>query len=231
MIDPSALPTASRAPDATASPDGLNLPGASDALRALAARGVRHAYRKGRLLIEEGDVGDALYVILEGRLRVFSANPANGREITYGSYGPGEYVGEMSLDGGPRSASVEALEPTECALVTRPTLLAFIAERPEFALELLAKVIARARAATLSARQMALNDVYGRLRALLEGSARVQEDGTRVLPGPPTHKALAQQLGCSREMVSRLMKDLERGGYLGRSGRELAILAPLPARW
>ena len=231
MIDPPALPTATRPCDASANPDGLHLPGASDALRALAARGVRHGYRKGRLLIEEGDVGDALYVILEGRLRVFSANPGNGREITYGSYGPGEYVGEMSLDGGPRSASVEALEPTECALVTRPTLLAFIAERPEFALELLAKVIARARAATLSARQMALNDVYGRLRALLLAAARRQPDGTTVLVDLPTHKVLSQHLGCSREMVSRLMKDLERGGYVARGPEGLELSRDLPLRW
>jgi CRP/FNR family transcriptional regulator, cyclic AMP receptor protein len=203
----------------------IELPGASDALKELAARGVRHVYRKGRLLIEEGDVGDALYVILAGQLRVFSANPANGREITFGSYGPGEYVGEMSLDGGPRSANVEAAEKTECALVTRITLQAFIAERPEFAFELLAKVIRRARAATLSARQMALNDVYGRLRILLETTA--SESGRIAM----THQQLAQRIGSSREMVSRLMKDLERGSFLQRGKDGYELRCRLPERW
>jgi CRP/FNR family transcriptional regulator, cyclic AMP receptor protein len=209
----------------------LALPGASDDLRVLAARGVRHRYAKGRLLIEEGDAGGALYIVLAGRLRVFAANPDNGREITFGTYGPGEYVGEMSLDGGPRSASVETLEPTECALVARPTLEAFIAERPAFAFELLSKVIRRARAATLSARQMALNDVYGRLRALLESMAAPQPDGTRRIAERLTHREIANRIGCSREMVSRLMKDLERGGYALAGDRGTTLARPLPPRW
>ena len=127
------------------------LPGASPLLRELAARGVRYTYRKGRLLIAEGEPGDAIYIILSGRLRAFSVDAAKDREITYGTYGPGEYVGEMSLDGGPRSASVEAEQRSECALVSRATLLDFIAEQPAFAFELLGKVIGRARAATVSA--------------------------------------------------------------------------------
>lgn len=209
------------------------LPGASDDLRALAARGVRHRYARGRLLIEEGDAGGALYIVLAGRLRVFAASAESGREITFGTYGPGEYVGEMSLDGGPRSASVETLEATECVLVARPTLEAFIAERPAFAFELLAKVIRRARAATLSARQMALNDVYGRLRALLESLAQPQPDGTRRIAERLTHREIANRIGCSREMVSRLMKDLESGGYFCPStGRASMVLARLlPQRW
>lgn len=235
--------SAARAPAAAetpaASPDAFQLPGASEALRELAARGVRHAYRRGRLLIEEGDEGGTIYIVCSGRLRVFAADPASGREVTFGSYGPGEYVGEMSLDGGLRSANVEALEPSECVLVTRPTLEAFIAEYPAFAFELLSKVIGRARAATLSTRQMALNNVYGRLRALLETMAEEQGDGTRVIAERLTHKDIASRIGCTREMVSRLMKDLERGGYVvphpepdGKAGGPALILRrALPQRW
>lgn len=207
------------------------LPGASEALRALARRGTVRSYAKGRLLIEEGDVGDTLFIILAGRLRAF-AGADNGREITFGSYGPGEYVGEMSLDGGPRSASVEALERSVCAVVTRRTLEAFIAEQPDFAFELIGKLIRRARAATLSARQMALNDVYGRLRLMLESQALpVDAAGVRVLSPRPTHLAMAQQIGCSREMVSRLMKDLERGGHMRIADDALHLLRSLPSRW
>ena len=149
------------------SPPSLDELPFSPALRALAERAEPRRYRKGVLLIQEGDQGDTLYIVLAGRVRAFSQGD-NEREITYGVYGPGEYVGEISLDGGPRSASVITVEPTACVVIPRQTLLLHIAQYPEFAFELLSKVIRRARSATLSAKQLALNDVYGRLRALLD---------------------------------------------------------------
>jgi CRP/FNR family cyclic AMP-dependent transcriptional regulator len=203
-------------------------------LRRLAQRGELKRYRKGHRLIEEGDYGDTIFIILDGRVRVFGSgrNDSNNRdrEITYGTYGAGEYVGEISLDGGPRSASVQALEPCECAVVTRQTLLQHIAEHPEFAFDLLAKVIRRARAATLSAKQLALNDVYGRLTLLLNELATAQPDGTRLIAERLTHQEMANRLGCSREMVSRLVKDLE-GSYLHVDAGRYRLLRPLPSRW
>jgi CRP/FNR family transcriptional regulator, cyclic AMP receptor protein len=201
-------------------------------LQPLAQRGEQRRYRKGTLLIQEGDQGETIYIILSGRLRAFSAAD-NGREITYGVYGPGEYLGEMSLDGGPRSASVETLEASTCVVVTRRTLTDHIAAHPEFAFELLAKVIRRARAATLTARQMALNDVYGRLKALLEEQAGPGDAaGHRALDLRLTHLEIAHRLGCSREMISRLMKDLERGGWLAPNPKAGGrLLRALPARW
>jgi len=183
----------------------------------------------GRRLLDEVDVGEPLYIILSGRLRAFSEE--DGRQITYGSYGPGEYVGELSLDGGVRTASIETEEPTTCVVVTRRTLELFIAEQPSFAFELLAKVISRARSATMSARQMALNDVYGRLRIQFESLAISQPDGTRRIDERLTHKEIAQRIGCSPGMVTRQIKDLERGGYLRRDGATYVLLAPLPPRW
>ena len=193
----------------TAAPAALA--GMSEALTVLSGRGEIRRYRKGTLLIEEGDVGDTIYIILVGRMRVFSAGD-NEREVTYGVYGPGEYIGEMSLDGGPRSASVITIEPCLCAVVTRRTLEAFIAERPGFAFELLAKVIRRVRSSTHSVRQLALNDVYGRLRLLLGSLALPEAEGALPSVERLTHQEMANRIGCSREMVSRLMKDLERGG-------------------
>jgi CRP/FNR family cyclic AMP-dependent transcriptional regulator len=201
------------------------LQGLAPSLRKLALRGVARSYRRGTLLIEEGTQGDNLYLILSGSLRAFGCD-ARGREVTYGVYGPGEYVGEMSLDGGPRSASVITEQAARCVMVTRASLLEHIAAHPEFAFELLTKVIRRARAATLSTKQLALNDVYGRLKSLLEtGTASGEELQL-------THQAMAQRLGCSREMVSKLIKDLELGGYLARiaNGR-YQRLRGLPARW
>lgn len=209
----------------------IELPGASPLLCALASRGVRYTYRKGRLLIAEGERGDAIYIVLSGRLRAFSADPARDREITYGTYGPGEYVGEMSLDGGLRSASVEAVQRSECALVSRATLMDFIAEQPAFAFELLAKVIGRARAATLSARQMALNDCYGRLRAVLNDMAGAADRGERQIPDPPTHLQLSRQIGSTRPMVTRLLGDLVRSGHLRVERTAWVLARELPARW
>lgn len=203
----------------------IDLPGATSALRDLATRGAVHDYKKGRLLIEEGDVGDTLHIIVKGRLRVFSVDANSGREITYDTYGPGEYVGEMSLDGGRRAANVEVIERSTCITITRATLEAFIGERPEFAFELLAKVIARARVATLSARQMALNSVYGRLKWLLETEGA---DGVAVAM---THNEMAARIGCTRPMVSKLMKELVDEGYVEAARHGYRVLKPLKLHW
>jgi CRP/FNR family cyclic AMP-dependent transcriptional regulator len=202
----------------------------SDALRSLAARGELRRYRRGTLLIEEGDHGDTLYVILSGKVRAFSTG-ATDRQVTYGVYGPGEYFGEMSLDGGPRSASVEVVESCACAVVSRQTLEQYLADHPRFAFELISKVIRRARAATLSTKQLALNDVYGRLKLLLESLAARQPDGTQFIAGRLTHNDIATRLGCSREMVSRLLKDLNAGGYVRAEPSGFRLTRDLPPRW
>ncbi|NDZ13332.1 Crp/Fnr family transcriptional regulator [Variovorax sp. WS11] len=199
-------------------------------IQKLAALGVQRRYRKHAMLIEEGDQGGTVYIVLSGRLRAFVSD-ARGREVTLGLHGPGEYVGEMSLDGGPRSASVQAMGSTLCAVVTRETMLRHLALDPELARELIIRLIRRARLATESARSMALLDVYSRLRLLLEGRAEAQADGTRVVIERLTHQAIASEIGCSREMVSRLLKDLENGGYLLVQHRTLILQRPLPQRW
>ena len=193
--------------------------------------GVPRRYRRGALLIQEGETGDTLYIVLQGRLRAFLGDDS-GKELTLGTYGPLEYVGEMSLDGGPRSANVEATEASTCAVVSRATLLAYIADHPEFAFELMGRLIRRARLATESARSVALIDVYGRLVRLLNQLAgEADAHGERALRERMTHQELAQHLACSREMVSRLLKDLETGGYIAVRERRLHLLKALPARW
>ncbi len=201
-----------------------------EALRPLAERGELRSYRKGTLVIEEGSQGDLLYLLLRGKVKAFSIDDRD-REITYGVYGPGDYFGEMSLDGGPRSASVITLEATRCAVLTRHSLHLHIAQYPEFAFELLSRVIRRARLATANARSLALLDVYGRLVQTLEGLAQPQADGTRLVGERLTHADLASRVGCSREMVSRLLKDLERGGHIWLKGKQWVLAARLPARW
>ena len=203
----------------------------SSHIQALAALGVQRRYRNGALLIQEGESGDTIYIVLQGRLRAFLGD-GNGKELTLGFYGPLEYVGEMSLDGGPRSANVEAVDATTCSVISRAVLLNYIAQHPEFALELMARLIRRARLATQSAGNVALIDVYGRLVRLLNQLAQEPEaSGERRLGERLTHQELAQHLACSREMVSRLLKDLETGGYIAVRERWIWLLKALPARW
>jgi CRP/FNR family cyclic AMP-dependent transcriptional regulator len=202
-------------------------------LRALAERGVVRRYRRGTIVIDEGDTGDTLFVVLTGRLRVFSSggDGARDREVTFNVHGPGECVGEMSLDGGPRSASVITVEPSTCSVITRATLREQIARDPDLALLLISRVIRRARLATESARGMATLDVYGRLVRRLEALAVDDGTGRRRVPERTTHAMLASEIGCSREMVSRLLKDLTGGGYVAVEDRRLVLLKALPRSW
>lgn len=200
-------------------------------LQRLAARGIVRRYRRGTQFITEGDHGDTLFIVLEGRLKAFSED-ADGRELRYAEYGPGDYVGEMSLDGGPRAASVATLTPCRLAMVTRATLQAHLAAEPEFAFELLAKVIRRARAATVGMREIALNDVYGRLKLRIDQLAAPDGTGGRRVAQPPSHATLAASIGCTRSMVSRVLKDLERGGWLVvEPAGGWRLPRELPAKW
>lgn len=199
-------------------------------LSLLAEAGKQREYRKGTMLITEGDEGDTLFVIMSGRVKVF-ANDSHDREVTYAVYGPGNYFGEMSLDGGPRSASVITLEPSVCSVVTRRALREFMIAHPEFSYHLLTTVIQRARQSTRIARSLALDDVYSRLIRFLESSAAPQPDATRLIPERMTHQEIASRIGASREMVSRILKDLETGGYLAMKGRHLVLVGNLPERW
>lgn len=201
-------------------------------LRSLAARGVVRSYPKKAVLINEAETGDSLFVLLKGSCKVFAMDES-GREITYGTIHTGDYFGEMSLDGGPRSASVITLEPSTCAVVSRAAVAEHLAAEPQFAMSLVLQVIRRARAATEAARNMALLDVYGRLVSVLEkhdGPSTTHPDGSVTLESI-THQEMASRVGASREMVSRLLKDLEKGGYIEMGTKRLVLLKKLPARW
>ena len=199
-------------------------------LRDLAAQGTLRHYRANTTLIEEGDRGDSLFVVLSGSLRIFCADPS-GREITLAIYGPGEYVGEMSLDGGPRSASVSTEEASVCAVVSGQSLRQHLAASPDFTLELIQRLIRRTRLATESARSLALLDAYGRLARLFDDLAVARADGTRAIAQRLTQRNIAQRISCSRELVSRLLKDLQRGGYVAVDAQRYTLLRKLPAKW
>lgn len=217
------------APTLSGNPEGLiaELPAR---LRTLAQRGAVRSYKKNSVIINEGDVGESLFVLLHGRVKAY-ATDETGREITYGNIDSGDYFGEMSLDGGPRSASVITLEPCICAVVTRSSVREHLVAQPEFAMELVTQVIRRARSATETARKMALLDVYGRVISALESEEGSARPDAPVLLQQITHQSIASRVGASREMVSRLLKDLEKGGYIALGVKKITLMKKLPARW
>ncbi len=194
-------------------------------LKSLAAQGKQQSFKKGALIFKDGDKGDALYILLEGRVRAYGS-AISGKEITYGYVVAGEYFGELTLDGGSRSANCEALEPCLCAVVSNAQLEAFMQEHPRFGTEMLHTVIRRARQSTDNARSIALMDVYSRLKRAIEKITPEINKGINV-----THSDLAADVGASREMVSKLLKDLEVGGYVKMQNRNLSRLKALPERW
>jgi CRP/FNR family cyclic AMP-dependent transcriptional regulator len=198
-------------------------------LRAIAASGVVRSFPKNTVLIHEGDVGDSLYIVLSGKVKVYASNEA-GKEVVIDFHGPGEYLGEMSLDGAPRSASVITVLPTTCAVVNRAHFREFILAYPDFALHLIERLIGRARLATENMKSLALSDVYGRLVRLL-GSLVQDADGRQVVPERLTQQDIADRIGASRDMISRLMKDLVAGGYLAVEDRTITVLRKLPPAW
>ena len=200
------------------------------ALARLAARGILRSYRKNTIILNEGEPGDSLFVLLQGQVKVY-ATDENGREITYGTIVAGDYFGEMSLDGGPRSASIMTLEATLCSLVSRAAVQQHLVEEPGFAVSLVSQVIRRARSATETARQMALLDVYGRVIHTLEGQQGPASVQAPVQLTQITHQQIASRVGASREMVSRLLKDLEKGGYVELGIKRITLKKKLPARW
>ncbi|MBK9702497.1 MAG: Crp/Fnr family transcriptional regulator [Betaproteobacteria bacterium] len=198
-------------------------------MRSIAAGGVVRSYARNTVLINEGDLGDSLFIVLSGKVKVFASNVA-GKEVVIDFHGPGEYVGEMSLDGSPRSASVITMEPTSCAVVSRAQFRDFVLAQPDFALHLIEKLIHRARLATENMKSLALSDVYGRLVRLLTSLA-VDENGRQTVPEKLTQQDIAERVGSSRDMISRLMKDLVAGGYLAVEDRSITLLRKLPPAW
>lgn len=197
--------------------------------RELAARGQIRSFPKNAVLINEGERADSVFVLLAGRVKVFVSD-RQGREMILDIRGAGQYVGEMTLDGGPRSASVQALEPVTCAVVGREALRAAIAADPDLALSLIDRLIERARSATDTVKSLALTDVYGRVSRLLMSLAR-ESGGKLVVPERMTQQDIADRVGASRDMISRIFKDLTAGGYVSVVDRRITLNRRPPARW
>ena len=185
-------------------------------------------FRARTVLVTEGDDTDNLYIILEGRVRAY-ASDSDGREAVLSVMGPGEYFGEIAFDKGPRSASVITLEPCRMLVVPREDFEEFVRRSPAFAMHFISHLIGRIRTLTNNVRSLALMDAYGRVaRLLLENTTT--EKGVQSVE-KLTQAEIASRVGCSREMVSRIFKDLVQGGYIGVEPDRIVIHRKPPARW
>ena len=196
---------------------------------ALIALGVVRSFPKNSVLIQEGDKSDQFYILLSGKLKVFLADD-DGKEIVVDMLSPKQYFGEMALDGESRSASVMTVEASKLAVIQHEDFKRFLAENPDAALALIVTLIRRARNLTRTIGNLALLDVYGRVARLLIDNAS-DESGKLVVTEKMSQQEIAQRIGSSREMVSRILSDLKEGGYLSIDGGRIVIKQNLPKHW
>ncbi|QJR13396.1 Crp/Fnr family transcriptional regulator [Usitatibacter palustris] len=209
--------------------DDANVLSADDVAR-LSKLAYARQFPARAVIVTEGEETDALYVILEGRAKAYVSDAA-GKEAVLSIMGPGEYFGELSIDERPRSASVMTLEPARLLVIPNEKFRAFLAEDPEFTLHFIRKLMHRIRELTKLVGSLTLLDAYGRVARLLLESA-VEENGVQVVPGRLTQADVASRVGCSREMVSRIFKELTRGGYIVVDGEHrITIVKRPPDKW
>lgn len=191
---------------------------------------VTRSYAKNTLVMCEGDRSDSLYIVLTGKVKVFLSDE-EGKEVTLNTQGPGEYFGELAmLDEAPRSASVVTVEDTKLAVVSKAAFDECLEKNPKIALTLIRGLARRLRELTENVRNLALMDVYGRVARTLLDLAE-DKGGKQVISQKLTQREIASMVGASREMVSRILRDLSVGGYITIENRIITINERLPSGW
>lgn len=188
--------------------------GLSDAqLEQIAKMAVRRKAPRNTTIVHAGDSTDSIFVIVSGSAKVLNRD-VEGNEVILTLLSAGECFGEMGLiDGSPRSADVVASESCELLVITKPDFMKALAGNVDLCLNIMKSLVLRLREANRKIESLALMDVYGRVAKLLLDFS-IKENGLRVIRRKVTKQDMAKMVGASREMVSRVMKDLERSGYL-----------------
>jgi CRP/FNR family transcriptional regulator, cyclic AMP receptor protein len=198
-----------------------------DGARALQSRMTDVHLSRGERLFAEGDEGDRLYVVLDGKMKLTRAAP-DGRENLLSVVGPGEMFGELSLfDPRPRTASATAITEAHLAALAHDKLLIWLTGRPEVALHLLRALAQRLRRANDVMADLVFTDVPGRVaKQLLDLADRFgeqQPDGLHV-NHDLTQEELAQLVGASRETVNKALADFVTRGWIHLSARSVVLL-------
>ena len=187
------------------------------------------SFRKNAIIISQDDKSYSLYVILSGRVKVFVSDE-DGREAVLNYQGAGDYFGDLALiDKQPRVASVMATEASKFMIISRQDFLTCLSRNPEIAINLIKPMTQRMRMLAKNVSSLALMDVYGRVARILLQQA-VEKEGEMVT-GRITQQEIAEMVGASRAMVSRILKDLKTGGYISVQNKCVTIHQKLPGRW
>jgi CRP/FNR family cyclic AMP-dependent transcriptional regulator len=191
-------------------------------LQRLSQVAMRRRAGRNEQVVRAGEDAESLIVLLTGRAKVTNFDE-EGREIILAWLGPGEFFGEMGLiDGSPRSASVVAVEPCELLTIGKSEFQRCMQENFQVAQKLMQILVSRLREADRNIESLALLDVYGRVARLLLDLSE-EEDGKRLVRQKISKQDMARMIGASREMVSKVMRDLEVGGYIISSGDIITI--------
>ncbi len=191
------------------------------------------AFPRNTIVIHEGDDSDSLFLILSGRVKVFLTSE-KGREVILNTQTAGEYFGELALlDDLPRSASVITSESSKFCVISKKVFETVLVGHPEIALKVIKNLTGRIRALTDNVKNLALLDVYGRVaRTLLSIAVACEdEEGKMVVEPKLTHQEIGKMVGASREMVTRIMKDLVVGGYVHVESERIIIYQKMPRSW
>jgi CRP/FNR family cyclic AMP-dependent transcriptional regulator len=188
---------------------------------------VQHrSYPRGSFILRAGEETDALYIILSGRAKVLIPDE-EGHEVILTVMGPHEFFGEMGLlDDLPRSASVETLEACEMLRLSKAGFINVLKGNFELAMLIISNLVRRMRDADRKIESLALIDVYGRVARLLIEMAQNVE-GKWIVEHAPPKQEIARMIGASREMVSRVVKDLHGKGLIRAEKRRIHILDKL----
>ncbi len=185
----------------------------NDQAQSVADGVVKRRFRRGEIIVEQGRKSNALFILLTGRARVMTSD-SRGREVILAVLEPGDYLGEMSLiDNEPHSATVRAEVQTDVLVLGRAEFAQCLPENSSLSYAIMRGLVQRLRNADRQIESLALLDVYGRVaRALLDMAQ--EEGGQRMIRNKVSRQDLAKVVGASREMVSRVMKDLEERGHI-----------------
>lgn len=179
-------------------------------------------------IIIAGDTSSNLYIIKEGSVKVAASND-DGDEIILSTLQAGEIFGELSLfDEEPRSADVIAAEDCSLLILSRPDFLELIDDNPKLAMQVIKYLCQRIRFTNKIAQSLALMDVYERLRVFLLQNASPEENGKRSINRPLSQREIAANLGCGREIVCRILKELQEGNYITINHKIITINKKLP---
>jgi len=191
-------------------------------LERLSRVALRKRAGRGEQVVRAGEAAESLVIMLTGRAKVTNFDE-EGREIILAWLGPGEFFGEMGLiDSSPRSASVIAVEPCELLTLGKHEFQRCMQENFQVAQKLMQILVRRLREADRNIESLALLDVYGRVARLLLDMS-MEEHGKRVVKQKISKQDMARMIGASREMVSKVMRDLEIGGYIVTNGDQITI--------